>query len=339
VGIGIGLVHLLKAGPSAYTALALACLVTGLIATARTVSGQVDRHRGWRRLTMVPVALIALILVYYPLTVALIATNTPRVDIGTTLPTDLGLAYDEAQFSTPDGVKLSGWFMPGSNGAAVVLLHGGGGSSNRTAVISHARVLVKNGYSVLAFDARGHGRSGGDGMDWGWYGDLDIAGALDYLDSRPEVDPSRIAAVGLSMGGEQAITAAASDPRIKAVVAEGATNRVLSDDDAFLPTHPGRWVNIAADWVKYGIADWISGAEPPMALTSAVLAVAPRSILLISAGTVADEDRAAFNFRAASPSSVEVWTVAGASHTSGLATAPTEWETRVIGFLDRAIST
>jgi hypothetical protein len=175
-------------------------------------------------------------------------------------------------------------------------------------------------------------------MDWGWYGDLDITGALDYLETRQEIDPSRMAAVGLSMGGEQAITAAASDARIKAVVAEGATNRVLGDDDAFLPSHPGRWVNIAADWVKYGIADWISGAEPPMALTSAVLAVAPRPILLISAGTVADEVRAASNFEAASPGSVEVWSVAGASHTSGLTTAPTEWETRVFSFLDQAIS-
>lgn len=338
VGVGIGVVHLLKAGLSVYAALTLVCLLTGLIATTRTLSALLDRLQGWRSLAVLPVALLALILVYYPFTVALIATNTPRVNIGATLPSQLGLAYEDAQFLTPDGIILSGWLMPGSNRAAVVLLHGGGGSSNRTAVISHAQVLVHNGYSVLAFDSRGHGRSGGDGMDWGWYGDLDITGALDYLESRREIDPSRIAAVGLSMGGEQAITAAASDRRIKAVVAEGATNRVLGDDDEFLPTHPGRWVNIAADWIKYGIADWISGAQPPMALTSAVVAVAPRPILLISAGLVADEVRAANNFRAVSPGSVEVWNVAGASHTSGLATVPTEWEARVIGFLDQAIS-
>jgi pimeloyl-ACP methyl ester carboxylesterase len=347
VGIGIGVVHVLKAGMSVYAALALVSLLAGLAATARSLFGFAPRrktwrregwHReGWRRLIAVPAAAVALILVYYPLTVALIATNTPRVDLGAAVPSDWGMVFEDVTFPTPDGVELSGWFMPGSNGAAVVLLHGGGGASNRTSVLSQARILVDHGYSVLAFDARGHGRSGGDGMDWGWYGDLDIAGALDFLESRDGFDPNRLAAVGLSMGGEQAMTAAASDPRIMAVVAEGATNRVLADDDAFLPTHPGRWVNIAADWVKYGITDWITGARPPMALTSAVVAIAPRPVLLITAGTVADEGRAAANFQAAAPTSVEVWNVDGASHTSGLATAPTEWETRVIGFLDQAI--
>ena len=337
VGVGIGVVHVVKAGASVYAALALVCLLTGLVATGRAFVGLVALLKGWRRLIAVPAAAVALILVYYPLSVALLATNTPRVDIGVALPTDRGLAFEDVTFPTPDGVELSGWFMPGKNGAAVVLLHGGGGGSNRTAVLAHAKVLVDHGYSVLAFDARGHGRSGGDGMDWGWYGDLDIAGALHFLESRDGVDPSRIAAVGLSMGGEEAITAAASDLRIKAVVAEGATNRVLADDDAFLPTHPGRWVNIAADLIKYGVADWISGARPPMALTSAVVAIAPRPVLLISAGTVADEGRAAVTFEAAAPHSVEVWNVKGAGHTSGLTTSPTEWEYRVVGFLDRAI--
>jgi pimeloyl-ACP methyl ester carboxylesterase len=337
VGIGIGVVHVLKAGLSTYAALALVCLITGLVATARTLLGLVDHRQGWRRLIAVPTAAIALILVYYPITVALIATNTPRVDIGTALPSDYGLTFEEVTFNTLDGIVLSGWFMPGSNGAAVVLLHGGGGASNRASVLSHARVLVDHGYSVLAFDARGHGRSGGDGMEWGWYGDLDIGGALDFLESRPEVDPGRLAAIGLSMGGEEAITAAASDPRIRAVVAEGATNRVLADDDAVLPSHPGRWVNIAADWIKYGIADWITGARPPMALTSAVVATAPRPVLLITAGTVTDEGRAAANFQSAAPNSVEWWDVTGATHTSGLATAPVEWKARVLSFLDQAM--
>lgn len=174
-------------------------------------------------------------------------------------------------------------------------------------------------------------------MEWGWYGDMDIAGALDFLESRQVIDPNRLAAVGLSMGGEQAITAAASDPRIKAVAAEGATNRVLADDDAFLPRHPGRWVNLTADWVKYGIADLISGSRPPMALTSAAVAIAPRPVLVISAGTVADERRAALAFQAAAPTNVQLWDIPGATHTSGLATAPTEWENRVIEFLDSAI--
>ena len=64
-----------------------------------------------------------------------------------------------------------------------MLLHGSG--STRSAVLDQAAVLAEGGYGVLLFDARGHGESGGRAMDFGWYGDADIAGALDYLAGAP----------------------------------------------------------------------------------------------------------------------------------------------------------
>ena len=117
--------------------------------------------------------------------------------------------------------------MPSSAGAAAVLLHGAG--STRSNVLDHAVVLGRAGYGLLLFDARGHGRSGGRAMDFGWYGDADIAVAVTFLQAQPDVDDERIAAVGMSVGGEEAIGAGAGDPRIKAVVAEGATNGGAGD--------------------------------------------------------------------------------------------------------------
>jgi hypothetical protein len=61
-------------------------------------------------------------------------------------------------------------------------------------------------------------------------------------------------------------------------------------------------------------------------------------VLLIAAGRGADEPTAAAFFRAASPSSVEVWVVPGAGHTAALATQPGQWEARVTGFLGRALA-
>lgn len=49
--------------------------------------------------------------------------------------------------------------------------------------------------------------------------------ALDYLQSLPEVDPTRIAAAGHSLGGHNALFTAAWDPRIKAVVTSCGFNR------------------------------------------------------------------------------------------------------------------
>jgi alpha-beta hydrolase superfamily lysophospholipase len=176
---------------------------------------------GWWKLVAIPAALAILLFVLYPMPNALYATNVPRPAKGDSTPADRGLDFVDAEFVTVDGVTLSGWYLPSTHGAAVVVLHGA--SSTRTAVLDHAVVLAEHGYGVLLYDARGHGRSGGTAMEFGWYGDLDIAAALSYLESRPEVDPARSGAVGMSMGGEQVVGAAATDTRIHAVVGEGGT--------------------------------------------------------------------------------------------------------------------
>ena len=150
---------------------------------------------------------------------AVAATNVPRPHIGDT-PADVGLAYEGVTLHTEDGVSLAGWYVPSANRAAVVLLHGAG--STRSDVLPQAAVLVDAGFGVLMVDARGHGDSGGRAMDFGWHGDADIAAATAYLASRADVDPQRIGAVGMSMGGEEAIGATGtirysepSSPRVR----------------------------------------------------------------------------------------------------------------------------
>ena len=89
------------------------------------------------------------------------------------------------------------WYVPSGNGAALLLLPGSG--SNRTSTLGHAAVLAKHGYGVLLLDTRGHGKSDGHAMDFGWYGDIDIEAAVAYLGTRPDVRGGRIGVVGLSM--------------------------------------------------------------------------------------------------------------------------------------------
>jgi dienelactone hydrolase len=59
------------------------------------------------------------------------------------------------------------------------------------------------------------------GITWAGVMYWDDIRTLDYLASRPEVDPARIGCVGLSMGGLRTIHLAALDDRIKAAVAVG----------------------------------------------------------------------------------------------------------------------
>ena len=141
--------------------------------------------------------------------------------------------YRDVSLTTEDGVVLSAWWVPSAHGAAVVLLHGSG--ENRSATLGAAAVLVRHGYGVLLLDARGHGDSSGSGMDLGWYGDSDVGAAVSFMRADRSVDASRIAVLGLSMGGEEAIGAAAAHPEIRAVVAEGAGSRTAEDKDSGYP--------------------------------------------------------------------------------------------------------
>ena len=140
------------------------------------------------------------------------------------------------------------------------------------------------------------------------------------------------------MGGEEAIGAAATDERIGAVVADGATNRVAGDLD-FLDDEYGLrgWIQQRLDWLRFSLTDLLTPASPPITLRQAVEQAAPTPFLLITAGNVADESLAARQLAAVSPSTVEQWDVPDTSHTRALATHPAEWELRVTSFLARSL--
>jgi dienelactone hydrolase len=245
-----------------------------------------------------------------------------------------GLGYQDVAFRTADGVRLSAWYISPRNGAAVMLLPGAG--STRTAVLGQAAVLAQHGYGALLVDTRGHGRSGGHAMDFGWWGDRDVAAAVSFLDRQSGVRAGKIAVLGESMGGERALAAAGSDSRIRAVVAEGATGQQLADH-GWLPDGTGGALQRGMEWVMYTAAGLISGAPRPMSIRDAIRAADGRPTLIIAGGSVADEPVAAGWFQAASPATVQAWVVPHAGHTQGLAIAPRAWEAHVIGFLDAAL--
>jgi hypothetical protein len=83
----------------------------------------------------------------------------------------------------------------------------------------------------------------------------------------------------------------------------------------------------------YGLIDRLTTSPRPQTLRDAVVASRRTPFLLITAGTVPDEARAARVLPAAAPDRVQVWTVDGAKHTHGLQAAGAQWEARVVEFL------
>src|SRR5207253_5869723 len=59
------------------------------------------------------------------------------------------------------------------------------------------------------------------GFTWGGVLVWDDIRTVDYLQTRPEVDPNRIACAGLSVGGWRSVFLAGLDPRIKAACVVG----------------------------------------------------------------------------------------------------------------------
>ena len=107
---------------------------------------------------------------------------------------------------------------------AVLLAHGFGGS--KAALVSEARSLAEHGYVVLAYTARGFGRSGGlIHLDAPSFEVADASRLISHLATLPQVikdapgDP-RVGVAGSSYGGGLALLLSAYDKRIDAVAAD-----------------------------------------------------------------------------------------------------------------------
>lgn len=117
--------------------------------------------------------------------------------------------------------------MPEQEGTypAVVLISGSGPQNRDEELMGHKPFLVlsdyltRNGIAVLRFDDRGTAASTGDfgsatSVDFA----TDVASAVQYLQSRPEIDKSKIGLVGHSEGGIIAPMVAANSEDIDFIV-------------------------------------------------------------------------------------------------------------------------
>jgi pimeloyl-ACP methyl ester carboxylesterase len=106
-----------------------------------------------------------------------------------------------------DGVELSGEDAGPGDGAAVVLLHGL--TATRRYVVMGSRALERGGRRVLAYDARGHGRSSAPSEPTA-YGYAELSGDLRILLDALGIERAVLA--GASMGAHTAARFALEHP-------------------------------------------------------------------------------------------------------------------------------
>lgn len=243
---------------------------------------------------------------------------------------DLGARKEPVTLTTADGLRLEGWYLPSRNGASVAVMHGTG--SNRLGVADHARLLARHGYGVLIFDFHGHGVSDGRSTSLPARFQPDADAAFAYLRQRRDVRDERVGVIGVSLGGEVAIQAAARDPRWRAVVLEGVQGGSPADMQASEPD-PATLVTLT---IVYGLGRLLGGSGPPASNQELIERIAPRPLLLLSAGR-GTESRANEEYKRRGGSTTELWNIPDAPHAAALRTDRAAYERRVIGFLDRAL--
>jgi uncharacterized protein len=287
------------------------------------------RRRYLRRALIVVAALIVATQVLLPLVIAQVVTHVARAHVPTP---DLGAAHEDVSFTTSDGLMLYGWYVPSRNGATVIVFPGRSGPQEQT------RMLVRNGYGVLLFDRRGEGASDGDPNIFGWGGDRDLHAATAYLGSRDDVDSSRIGAIGLSVGGEMLIHAAAHSDAFAAVVAEGASGQSVRDhlDNGGITD---RLSELPTQVALTSALTILANELPPPSLKSEVDEIAPTPVFFIYGEKAQGGEEAVPNqgFFEAAGEPRQIWEVPNGQHVAGITTAPEEYERRVVGFLDDAL--
>ncbi len=130
---------------------------------------------------------------------------------------------EEIEFGAGED-RCAAWLYPAAAGAvaapAVVMAHGLSGT-RRDGLGPFAERFAAAGLSALLFDHRGFGDSGGEPDLFEPRRQLeDWRAAIAHVRSLPGVDPERVATFGSSMGGGNALAAAADDRRVAAVVSQ-----------------------------------------------------------------------------------------------------------------------
>jgi MYXO-CTERM domain-containing protein len=310
--------------------IAAGLVLLGLGAVTLWRSRRRDDRRWWRysrRLLFVGVTALVLQTVAFTFTLAYVITHVARAEVPTA---NLGAPYQHVEFTTSDGLTLRGWYIESRNGAAVISFPGRAASQKR------AKMLARNGYGVLLFDRRGEGESDGDPNLFGWQGERDIHAAVRYLQHRPDVDPERIGGIGLSVGGEMMIEAAAESSALKAIVSEGGSGRSVRDIAA---NDEGRWQEYVGTGLATAATALFTSNTPPADLKSLVAKIDPHTSVFFVYGERGQsvEEPANRGFYRVATGPKEIWEVPGSRHMGGIDARPAEYERRIVGFFDRAL--
>jgi fermentation-respiration switch protein FrsA (DUF1100 family) len=145
--------------------------------------------------------------------------NVPGREL-TASPADLDVEYEDVFIETADGVRLHGWFIPGSSARVLLFFHGNAGNISHR--LDSIRQFLGLGLSVFIIDYRGYGQSGGKTTEKGIYRDANAAWR--YLREERSVEAADIIIFGRSMGASAAAKLATKQQPLATIVESSFTS-------------------------------------------------------------------------------------------------------------------
>ena len=141
-----------------------------------------------------------------------------------TFPQDARVRHEKVTFHNRYGITLAAdlYAPKGETGHfAAIAVCGPFGAVKEQSSGLYAQEMAIRGFLTIAFDPSFTGESGGEPR---YVASPDITtedfqAAVDYLSTRPDVDPERVGIIGICGWGGMALNAAAIDTRIKATAA------------------------------------------------------------------------------------------------------------------------
>ncbi|MFO0961115.1 MAG: alpha/beta fold hydrolase, partial [Isosphaeraceae bacterium] len=167
---------------------------------------------------------------------------------------------EDVRFRADDGIELHGsYFRARGLSRAGLVLFCPEFLGDRWSFQPYAEPLLDAGFDVFAFDFRNHGDSESE-PDYDplpWVSDrevLDLKAAIATVLSRPDADPAGLALFGISRGGSTALRVAADEPRVWAVITDGAF-----PTRGTLRVYMCRWAEVYIPWklVARNIPMWV----------------------------------------------------------------------------------
>lgn len=132
------------------------------------------------------------------------------------------VTFEDIDIESSDGLRLNGYYLPAKNRThkTVIIAHGYSGQA--TGMYAYAKFYHESlGYNVLMPDARGHGKSEGSYIGFGWPEREDYQQWIEYILNRVGTH-SEIALHGVSMGSATVLMTSGENlpKQVKAVIAD-----------------------------------------------------------------------------------------------------------------------